>query len=535
MLALGMLNSSNNPAVGIDLGGTSVKAALVSPHLEILEHEAVPTDTSSQAALLDSIVALVARVRGEREIAGVGFGLPSQINQITGEVADSTNVPIAHVAFRTEMQRRLSLAVEVDNDANVAGYAETLVGSARGMTHVIMLTLGTGVGGAIVSDGKIYRGATGFAGELGHMVVAENGPRCQGHCPNHGCLEVMASAVGVLHAANEVADQHPAGTLAATRSAGLLDVHHVIDQALRRRRGLRSGARAGRPAPGRGDCELHQHLQPAGGCHRRGDLGRGRSDPGAGQRRGRGPRAARTAGRVPDPAGQARQRGRGARRGRAHVLVSGRLVVCPTPIGNLGDITLRTLEALRAADVIACEDTRRTRTLCTAHKVDTPLVSLHQHNEAARSTEIVRRIEAGETVALVSDAGMPLISDPGARVVAAAVAAGCDVDVLPGPSAVVTAAALSGLGADGFCFGGFLPRAAGARRAVLERLDGAGLAVIVFESPNRLASLSEAGCHRRSTASGGGVPRADQAASGGGARHCGGAGGEIRRRARAVR
>ena len=232
MLALGMLNSSNNPAVGIDLGGTSVKAALVSPHLEILEHEAVPTDTSSQAALLDSIVALVARVRGEREIAGVGFGLPSQINQITGEVADSTNVPIAHVAFRTEMQRRLSLAVEVDNDANVAGYAETLVGSARGMTHVIMLTLGTGVGGAIVSDGKIYRGATGFAGELGHMVVAENGPRCQGHCPNHGCLEVMASAVGVLHAANEVADQRPAGTLAATRSAGLLDVHHVIDQAI---------------------------------------------------------------------------------------------------------------------------------------------------------------------------------------------------------------------------------------------------------------------------------------------------------------
>jgi 16S rRNA (cytidine1402-2'-O)-methyltransferase len=172
--------------------------------------------------------------------------------------------------------------------------------------------------------------------------------------------------------------------------------------------------------------------------------------------------------------------------------VSGRLTVCPTPIGNLGDVTLRVLEELRSADVIACEDTRRTHTLCAAHDISTRLLSLHEHNEDARAGELVERIASGERVALVSDAGMPLVSDPGARLVAAVLAAGFEVDVLPGASAVTTAIAASGLAGGGFVFAGFLPRAAGARESALERLDAAGLPLVVFESPRRLQATLRA-------------------------------------------
>jgi 16S rRNA (cytidine1402-2'-O)-methyltransferase len=138
--------------------------------------------------------------------------------------------------------------------------------------------------------------------------------------------------------------------------------------------------------------------------------------------------------------------------------VSGRLVVCPTPIGNLEDVTLRVLAALRDADVIACEDTRRTRVLLDRYGVGGTLVSYHEHNEAARASELVGRMTAGAVVALVSDAGMPLVSDPGFVLVQASVAAGLEVEVLPGPSAVLSALVASALPADAWRFVGFLPR-----------------------------------------------------------------------------
>jgi 16S rRNA (cytidine1402-2'-O)-methyltransferase len=172
--------------------------------------------------------------------------------------------------------------------------------------------------------------------------------------------------------------------------------------------------------------------------------------------------------------------------------VSGALVVCPTPIGNLGDVTLRVLDELRGADVIACEDTRRTLTLLDRHGISAPRVSLTEHNEAARIPALVERIGAGERVALVSDAGTPTVSDPGRRLVAAAAEAGLAVEVLPGPSAVTTAAAASGLAGDGFAFCGFLPRTPAGLAALLDRLDGAGLAVVAFESPRRLPATLRA-------------------------------------------
>jgi 16S rRNA (cytidine1402-2'-O)-methyltransferase len=172
--------------------------------------------------------------------------------------------------------------------------------------------------------------------------------------------------------------------------------------------------------------------------------------------------------------------------------VSGALVVCPTPIGNLGDVTLRVLDELRSATVVACEDTRRTLTLLERHGIAVPRVSLTEHNEAARIPVLLERVRAGERVALVSDAGTPTVSDPGARLVAAAVAAGLSVEVLPGASAVTTAAAASGLAGAGFAFCGFLPRTAAGIAALLDRVDPAGLAVVAFESPRRLSATLRA-------------------------------------------
>jgi 16S rRNA (cytidine1402-2'-O)-methyltransferase len=163
----------------------------------------------------------------------------------------------------------------------------------------------------------------------------------------------------------------------------------------------------------------------------------------------------------------------------------GRLVVCPTPIGNLEDVTLRVLTALRQADVVACEDTRHSRVLLARHGISTPSVSLHEHNERARAAELVERIRGGAVVALVSDAGTPLVSDPGFELVRGCLEAGLALEVLPGPSAVPTALVASGLPAERWRFVGFLPRARGELRALLA---GARETLVAFESPRRLAA-----------------------------------------------
>lgn len=168
--------------------------------------------------------------------------------------------------------------------------------------------------------------------------------------------------------------------------------------------------------------------------------------------------------------------------------MSGRLVVCPTPIGNLEDVTLRVLSALRDADVVACEDTRRTRVLLDRYGVSARLVAYHEHNEAAEAARLVEKMRGGETVALVSDAGMPLVSDPGFVLVRACVAAGVEVEVLPGPSAALAALVASALPADHWRFEGFLPRKKGELRSLLVE---PGATLVAFESPRRVASSLE--------------------------------------------
>jgi 16S rRNA (cytidine1402-2'-O)-methyltransferase len=172
------------------------------------------------------------------------------------------------------------------------------------------------------------------------------------------------------------------------------------------------------------------------------------------------------------------------------------LVVCPTPIGNLDDVTLRTLRELSEAEIVLCEDTRRTRVLLGRHGVRARLVSYHRHNEAERTAELLPRLEEGARIALASDAGLPALNDPGARLIAAALDRGVPVTVLPGPSAVETALVASGLVGDRYAFLGYLPRGGGALQKLWEELRGWTWPAVAFESPRRLpvslASLAAA-------------------------------------------
>ena len=169
----------------------------------------------------------------------------------------------------------------------------------------------------------------------------------------------------------------------------------------------------------------------------------------------------------------------------------GVLYIVSTPIGNLEDITMRALRVLRETDVIACEDTRHTRKLLDHYGIAKPAVSYHQHNEAARAAELVERLRNGETVALVSDAGTPLISDPGYRVVQAAIDAGIAVVPIPGASAILAALAASGLPTDSFRFCGFLPPKSSQRRKLLEHLRGEESTLIFYEAPHRIVETLE--------------------------------------------
>jgi len=167
----------------------------------------------------------------------------------------------------------------------------------------------------------------------------------------------------------------------------------------------------------------------------------------------------------------------------------GKLYVVGTPIGNLEDITLRAMRILKEVDLIACEDTRRTQKLLNAYKIQTPTISYHQHNEMTRAPELVIQMEEGSTIALVTDAGMPVVSDPGFRLVHLAVRHSIPVIPVPGASAFVAALAASGLPVDKFRFLGFLPSKKGERRKALEELRGATKTLVFYEAPHRLPEM----------------------------------------------
>jgi glucokinase len=206
--------------LGIDVGGTKVEVAAVAG-ARAIDPVQLPTELSGAEALIDGIE-LAARgvIDQQGEPYAIGVGVPSQIDFATGTVVDSVNIPLVGVPLRDELQARFGVPVYVDNDANCAGLAEAELVDGGPARHLVMLTLGTGVGGGVVIDGAVFRGATGLGAELGHTVVQADGPRCFGRCPNRGCLEALCSGSALERIATERAGHRVSGrdVVAAARA-----------------------------------------------------------------------------------------------------------------------------------------------------------------------------------------------------------------------------------------------------------------------------------------------------------------------------
>jgi glucokinase len=213
---------SEKCVIGVDLGGTKVIAGALDDRLQVHQRVQRPAPSGDQTQVLDAVLDAVAEVRAgvSHEISAVGFGIPCLIDQERGMAVMAVNLPLADLDFRAVMSERLGLPAFVDNDANVAALAEHRAGAARGCDHVAMLTIGTGIGGGLILSGELYRGAHGSAAELGHMVIDEHGPPCQGNCPNRGCLETLASGTALTREALEVARAEPDSDLGRSLAAG---------------------------------------------------------------------------------------------------------------------------------------------------------------------------------------------------------------------------------------------------------------------------------------------------------------------------
>jgi glucokinase len=214
--------------VGVDLGGTKVLVGVVGDNREVLYEDREGSAGQTGDELLNTL---------EREIrkaldahpgaAAVGLGIPCTIDREKGIAITAVNLPIRNLPVRDEMRARLGVPVFVDNDANVAALAEHRFGVAQGTRDVVMLTIGTGIGGGVIIDGELYRGATGAASEPGHMVIDFDGPPCQGNCPNHGCLETFASGTALARDGRAAAEREAAvaTTRAFGNSARVVDTH----------------------------------------------------------------------------------------------------------------------------------------------------------------------------------------------------------------------------------------------------------------------------------------------------------------------
>ena len=207
--------------IGIDAGGTKLLGAVVDEELVVADRVHRSWRGEDRADLLETIVDAVAEVRAAApDVEAAGFGIPALVDHARGISELSVHLPLDGVPFQDFMSERLGLEVHVDNDANAALLAEHRYGAARGIADAILLTIGTGVGGALLLDGRLYRGGSGFAGELGHMVVDIDGPLCSGGCSNRGCLETLVSGPAIARAGNDAAARAPGSALAAALLAG---------------------------------------------------------------------------------------------------------------------------------------------------------------------------------------------------------------------------------------------------------------------------------------------------------------------------
>lgn len=206
--------------IGVDVGGTKILAGVIAEDGSVLDQFRIDSPTASQAELLEGLDQVVEALLGP-EVSAIGFGIPSTIDQRSGMVLGTVNLPLAGLCFRQRMRDRFDLPVGIDNDANVAAIAEWKAGAGRGMSDLVMLTLGTGVGGGLILRGKPYRGAIGAGAELGHMVVLHDGPPCYGNCTGHGHLEALSSGhAATLAARKELGPDVDARKLVELGNAG---------------------------------------------------------------------------------------------------------------------------------------------------------------------------------------------------------------------------------------------------------------------------------------------------------------------------
>jgi len=207
--------------IGVDLGGTKLLAGAVDGDLRVHHraHRGSPYDRADVLASIEEAVT-EARDATEEGVRAVGVGIPSLVDRNRGVSVMAVHVDLAEVAVADVLSERLGLPVFVDNDANLALLAEHRSGAAEGASHAVMLTLGTGIGGALLFGGRLYRGAVGAAGELGHTVVDLDGPPCHGNCPNRGCLEALASGTALAREGGRLGGEQPDGALGEAVAAG---------------------------------------------------------------------------------------------------------------------------------------------------------------------------------------------------------------------------------------------------------------------------------------------------------------------------
>jgi glucokinase len=219
--------------IGVDLGGTKMLVGVLADAEPLYEQREASTG-QTEDELVELLVREIEEARQARPgVAAVGLGIPATIEHDSGVAVAAVNLPLSNLPIREIVAERTGLPVFVDNDANVAALAEYLYGAARGMPHIVMLTVGTGIGGGLILDGEIYRGSTGAGAELGHVVIQADGPPCQGNCPNHGCVEALASGTALGREARAAAESAPESALAKVLEEGKeVDGRAVTEAAL---------------------------------------------------------------------------------------------------------------------------------------------------------------------------------------------------------------------------------------------------------------------------------------------------------------
>jgi glucokinase len=211
---------SEAETIGVDLGGTKMQVGVLAG-VETLYESRETSRGQDQDELVELLVREVSEAREARpDAVAVGLGIPATINQERGVAIAAVNLPLLDLPVRDVVEERVGLPVFLDNDGNVAAYAEFLYGAARGMPTMVMLTIGTGIGGGLILGGQIFRGATGAGAELGHVVIQADGPPCQGNCPNHGCVESLASGTALGREGRAAAESAPDSVLGKLLDAG---------------------------------------------------------------------------------------------------------------------------------------------------------------------------------------------------------------------------------------------------------------------------------------------------------------------------